>query len=94
VVDLLTSTAVDKGPPGRDDAYGYGEVDLMAALTAKSSTDPSAGPTVTDAPPESLPDSDDGGSGMPSLVIIGIGVVVLVGAVAAVFIAVRRSRGA
>jgi type VII secretion-associated serine protease mycosin len=94
VVDLLTSTAVDKGPPGRDDAYGYGELDLMAALTAKSSTEPSAAPTVTDAPPESQTDSGDGGSGIPPLGIIGIGVVVLVGAVAAVFVAVRRSRRA
>jgi type VII secretion-associated serine protease mycosin len=94
VVERLTSTAVDRGPPGRDDAYGYGELNLMAALTAKSSTEPSAGPTVTDAPPESQPDSDEGGSGIPPIMIIGIGVVVLVGAVAAVFVAVRRSRGA
>ena len=34
VVDRLTSTAVDKGPPGRDDAYGFGELDLVGALTA------------------------------------------------------------
>ncbi|MFG1801984.1 S8 family serine peptidase [Micromonospora carbonacea] len=34
VVHRLTATAVDKGPPGRDDEYGYGVVDLIAALTA------------------------------------------------------------
>ncbi|MFI2665081.1 type VII secretion-associated serine protease mycosin [Micromonospora carbonacea] len=34
VVHRLTATAVDKGPPGRDDEYGYGVVDLVAALTA------------------------------------------------------------
>ena len=28
------ATAVDKGPPGRDDEYGYGEVNLIGALTA------------------------------------------------------------
>jgi type VII secretion-associated serine protease mycosin len=95
VVERLTSTAVDRGPPGRDDVYGYGELNLMAALTAKASNEPTtAGPTATDAPPESQPDSDDGGSGIPPIMFIGIGVVVLVGAVAAVFIAVRRSRGA
>nr|WP_228543254.1 S8 family serine peptidase [Micromonospora sp. S-DT3-3-22] len=34
VVHRLTATAVDKGPPGRDDQYGYGVIDLVAALTA------------------------------------------------------------
>ena len=94
VVERLTSTAVDKGAPGRDDAYGYGELDLMAALTAKPSTQPTtAGPTAADAPPASQPDSDGSGSGIPPIVIIGIGAVVLVGAVVGVFVGVRRSRG-
>ncbi|WP_372471650.1 S8 family serine peptidase [Micromonospora trifolii] len=34
VAHRLTATAVDKGPPGRDDEYGYGVIDLVAALTA------------------------------------------------------------
>jgi len=34
VVHRLTATAVDKGPPGRDDEYGYGVIDIVAALTA------------------------------------------------------------
>ncbi|MFD6639807.1 S8 family serine peptidase [Micromonospora chalcea] len=34
VAHRLTATAVDKGPPGRDDRYGYGVIDLVAALTA------------------------------------------------------------
>lgn len=55
VAHRLTATAVDKGPPGRDDQYGYGVIDLVAALTA-------------DVPPrgfESVPTAvpDDGGSG-------------------------------
>ncbi|MEU5938376.1 type VII secretion-associated serine protease mycosin [Micromonospora sp. NPDC047548] len=33
VAHRLTATAVDKGPPGRDDEYGYGVIDLVAALT-------------------------------------------------------------
>jgi subtilisin family serine protease len=33
VIHRLTATAIDKGPPGRDDEYGYGIVDLVAALT-------------------------------------------------------------
>jgi type VII secretion-associated serine protease mycosin len=34
VVHRLTATATDKGPPGRDDQYGYGVLNLVAALTA------------------------------------------------------------
>ncbi|MFB9235196.1 type VII secretion-associated serine protease mycosin [Plantactinospora siamensis] len=34
VVHRLTATATDRGPPGRDDEYGYGELNLVAALTA------------------------------------------------------------
>ncbi|MEV0808085.1 type VII secretion-associated serine protease mycosin [Micromonospora sp. NPDC050200] len=34
VVHRLTATAIDKGAPGRDDEYGYGVIDLLAALTA------------------------------------------------------------
>ncbi len=34
VVHRLTATAIDKGPPGRDDQYGYGIVNPVAALTA------------------------------------------------------------
>jgi type VII secretion-associated serine protease mycosin len=34
VVHRLTATAKDAGPPGRDDQYGYGIVNLVGALTA------------------------------------------------------------
>lgn len=34
VAHRLTATAIDKGLPGRDDEYGYGVIDLVAALTA------------------------------------------------------------
>ncbi|MFI5491776.1 type VII secretion-associated serine protease mycosin [Actinoplanes sp. NPDC051859] len=43
VVHRLTATAVDAGAEGRDDVYGYGRLDLMAALTAEV---PPAPPTV------------------------------------------------
>lgn len=48
VVHRLTATAIDKGPPGRDDEYGYGIVNPVAALTADVPplpASPSAGPT-------------------------------------------------
>lgn len=34
VVHRLTATADDKGAPGRDEEYGYGVLDIVAALTA------------------------------------------------------------
>jgi type VII secretion-associated serine protease mycosin len=34
VVHRLTATATDKGAPGRDSDYGFGELNLVAALTA------------------------------------------------------------
>lgn len=56
VAHRLTATAIDKGPPGRDDEYGYGVIDLVAALTAdvpplgfeSVSAPAGAGPTATD----------------------------------------------
>jgi subtilisin family serine protease len=47
VVNRLTATAIDKGPPGRDDEYGYGLINLVGALTAKV---PPAG-SATQTPP-------------------------------------------
>ena len=53
VVRRLTATAIDKGPPGRDDEYGYGVLNLVGALTAElpsattAGTHPTASPTPT-----------------------------------------------
>jgi type VII secretion-associated serine protease mycosin len=67
VTHRLTATAVDKGAPGRDDEYGYGVIDLVAALTADvpplagqpstASASPDVAPTTTAAGPEA---GDDG----------------------------------
>ncbi|MEH0935250.1 type VII secretion-associated serine protease mycosin [Micromonospora psammae] len=59
IVHRLTATAIDKGPPGRDDEYGYGVIDLVAALT-------------TDVPPigfESPSASPPAGGGMTSTAV-------------------------
>jgi subtilisin family serine protease len=46
VIHRMTATAIDKGAPGRDDEYGYGIVDPVAALTADvPPLTPSIGPT-------------------------------------------------
>jgi subtilisin family serine protease len=44
VVDRLTRTSSDRGPAGRDDEFGFGVLDLTAALTG---TAPTAAPTPT-----------------------------------------------
>ncbi|WP_431973144.1 type VII secretion-associated serine protease mycosin [Micromonospora haikouensis] len=81
VVHRLTATAIDKGPPGRDDEYGYGVVDLVAALTAdvppvgfESATAgaPGAGGPTTTVVAEPADDGDDGSTarGLATLGVI------------------------
>jgi subtilisin family serine protease len=96
VIHRLTATAIDKGPPGRDNEYGYGLINIVAALTATvppaspsaSSSAPTSGittppnPATTSAVPVS--NSSTGG-------IIGIiAAVVAVLAVLAVWLVARR----
>lgn len=90
VIHRLTATATDKGPPGRDDEYGYGALNLLAALTADVPPLATTPPTATAAPP---PIDDDGpGPGLPLLVLLG-GCALLTATVAAaaVFLLRRRS---
>ncbi|MEV7622455.1 S8 family serine peptidase [Actinoplanes sp. NPDC089786] len=94
VVDRLTGTADDKGDKGRDDFYGHGEIDLVKALTApqpasSSPASPPAGAPAA-APPVQSSDTDEGG--IPPLVFIAAGVLLLIIAGGAVTMAVRRSR--
>ncbi|MEV4704002.1 S8 family serine peptidase [Actinoplanes sp. NPDC049316] len=93
VVDRLTSTAIDRGDKGRDDYYGAGQLDLMAALTAPQPKATSAGPAATDAPvaaPGPAPADDDENGGIPPALIVTAGVVLLAGATLAVFLLARR----
>ncbi|MGN9774320.1 S8 family serine peptidase [Micromonospora sp. H33] len=94
VVHRLTATAVDKGPPGRDDQYGYGVIDIVAALTADvpplgfesaTATAPVARPTQAQAEPS----GDDRAATTRGLVTLGV-IVAAGGAWA--FIARRRRR--
>jgi type VII secretion-associated serine protease mycosin len=55
VINRLIRTAVDKGPAGRDDQYGYGLIDAYAALTANV-------PPVTANPLGSAPTAGASGS--------------------------------
>ncbi|WP_434971364.1 type VII secretion-associated serine protease mycosin [Micromonospora peucetia] len=82
VAHRLTATAIDKGPPGRDDEYGYGVIDLVAALTADvpplgfgsptaSAPDHTASTTTAAAEP-----ADDGDSGATARGLVTLGVIV------------------
>jgi type VII secretion-associated serine protease mycosin len=93
VGEMLTSTAVDKGDPGRDDYYGAGALDLVAALNATpaaSAPPATGGATQPPAVPAAEAESDEGG--LSPLVIVGIGVVVLIVAGVGVLVAVRRAQ--
>ncbi|MDG4767866.1 S8 family serine peptidase [Solwaraspora sp. WMMD406] len=50
VVERLTATAADRGPPGHDDRYGHGVVDLVAALTVDPP--PTGVPSAGEPPPD------------------------------------------
>jgi type VII secretion-associated serine protease mycosin len=72
VIHRMTATADDKGPPGRDNEYGYGIVNPVKALTADvPPLTPSAESTIATSPPP-----DSGGS-TSTLVIIGAVVLAL-----------------
>lgn len=98
IVQRLESTATDKGPSGVDREYGYGIVNLVAALSAKdvpaSSGQPSTPPTSPAAatPPTTAPTSEaaPASSGTP-LVFGGLVVAVLVAGLVAV-LTLRRKR--
>jgi subtilisin family serine protease len=50
LASLLESSAVDLGATGRDDQFGYGEVDFVSALTAAGGTPPSPTAAPSSAP--------------------------------------------
>ncbi|GAA2464162.1 type VII secretion-associated serine protease mycosin [Winogradskya humida] len=57
VVHRLTATATDAGDPGRDDSYGYGRLNIVAALTANVPAAPASAHSETTPPStaEALP---------------------------------------
>lgn len=97
VVKVLESTATDKGAAGRDDIYGNGELNVVAALKAAGAVQP-AGPPGSASPPAApgviagAGGGDDDGESTARLAIVGVGLLVLVGAVVALVAGVRRAR--
>ncbi|WP_370461918.1 S8 family serine peptidase [Micromonospora sp. ALFpr18c] len=95
VAHRLTATAVDKGPPGRDDEYGYGLIDLVAALTAdvpplgfESVSAPAGAGASTTAGAR----PGDDGAGATARGVVTLAVIVAVG-VGWALVARRRRRG-
>ncbi|MCL7458905.1 S8 family serine peptidase [Micromonospora sp. MSM11] len=95
----LTATAIDKGPPGRDDEYGHGVIDLVAALTADvpplgfgSATASAPTPTAVTTTAVAEP-ADDGNIAATARGLVTLGVIVAAGGAWA-FVARRRRRGA
>jgi subtilisin family serine protease len=92
VIHRLTATAIDKGPRGRDDQYGYGIVNLVGALTADvPPLRPSSSPTPS-TPAAAAPKGD-----VSPFVWLFVGLGVVIG-LAIVVVAMRlrpaRSPGA
>jgi len=86
VVNRLTSTAIDKGPPGRDPIYGFGVVDLVKALTAEIPGEgPAPSPSATGSPSAAEPSGGVPGTGL----LVG-GLVVLVLLIGGAYLFVRR----
>jgi type VII secretion-associated serine protease mycosin len=94
VVHRLTATAIDKGAPGRDDEYGYGVVDLVAALTKDvPPLKASATPSATAAPAPSMGASQPAANGrglLIALTIFGVAALIIVLTIGLVAL-IRRS---
>jgi type VII secretion-associated serine protease mycosin len=89
VVHRLTATAKDAGPPGRDDQYGYGIVNLVGALTADvPPMTPSAVAGTTTSPPSGATPKPSNSS---PLVLIAVALAVLLAAAGAWIIFRRRA---
>jgi type VII secretion-associated serine protease mycosin len=82
VIHRLTATATDKGPPGRDEEYGFGVLNIVAALTANvppagqvnatASATPSRSPsrTAAAAPAPGPDSSSDSSTAVLALVVL------------------------
>ncbi|WP_442934009.1 type VII secretion-associated serine protease mycosin [Micromonospora sp. CPCC 205561] len=96
VAHRLTATAIDKGPPGRDDEYGHGVIDLVAALTADvpplgfgSATAGAPASTAATTAPVAAP-GDDGDGAATARGLVTLGVIAAAGGAWALFSRRRR----
>ena len=92
VAHRLTATAIDKGPPGRDDEYGYGVIDLVAALTAD--VPPLGFESATANAPTTAAAEPAGGSGDDGATARGLATLGVLVAAGGGYLLVRRRRRA
>jgi subtilisin family serine protease len=91
VIDRLTSTATDIGPPGRDEECGFGLLNIVKALTADLPSAGGSSPPADSAPTAAAAPAPDGESHTAAIVAwTGGGVVVLLGALISVLLVRRR----
>lgn len=62
VREALQSTATDLGTPGRDDFFGYGLIDIPAALAWSAGPQPNAAPVANAGPDQEVVDTDENGT--------------------------------
>jgi type VII secretion-associated serine protease mycosin len=96
VIHRLTATATDKGAAGRDEVYGYGVIDLVAALTAdvpplEGAASASASPSRTAIGAAPAPSSPHGQ--LTTLLIILAVLLVLTLVITALFLRWHLRRG-
>ncbi len=90
VVHRLTATAIDKGPPGRDDQYGYGVVNLVGALTADVPPLPPS--SAASAHPSASARAAPGTQHTSPAIAVAVAVLVAVLATGGVLLVVRSRR--
>jgi subtilisin family serine protease len=90
VVHRLTATAIDKGPPGRDDQYGYGIVNPVAALTADVPPLPNS-PSAAPSKPSATTANTAAPPAKTSTVLVGVLVALLVAAGAVGLVIAHRA---
>jgi type VII secretion-associated serine protease mycosin len=91
VIDRLTSTATDIGPPGRDEQCGFGLLNIVKALTADLPSAGGSSPPADSAPTGAAAPAPDGESQTAAIVAwTGGAVVVLLGALISVLLVRRR----
>jgi type VII secretion-associated serine protease mycosin len=88
VIRRLTATAIDKGPPGHDPSYGFGVLDIVAALTAELPAATSPAAASSRAPSAQPPSTSDR---FPWWILILAAVPVA--AIVIIAVAWRRRRG-
>lgn len=99
VIHRLTYTAVDKGEPGHDREYGYGVIDILAALTADvpplastATPDPDITPTDHTPTPEALPLPRPGEPPSPAILYATLAALAVLAAIISLFVVRARRR--